>query len=324
MNKFTKITLASAIACVFSAQANAGAYTPQPTIPVQEEPFFNGFYIGVGAGVVGINGDVTTHNTIGEWPFEASFSRNYSYPDTSDITAEGSLTIENFSHLHKGDNIGKYGFGAAIFAGFGQVMNSSYYLGAELFANYFSPDMKHSFERSLDVSFDDTIEFTYENDEGTATAFYTTTTKVKNKYSYGGDVRLGYLISPKTMFYVLFGLDYAKFKVESMSSLPLIAINGYSPPVPINGMAITNNFSKSKFGYIPGVGLETVLNNNDNFTLRAEYRHAFYPSFEKTVYGELREEPVRGITPGDDVHSLITKVKPSRGVFSLNLSYYLK
>ena len=51
MNKFTQIALASAVAMTFAAQAYAGAYMPPHAIPV-EEPSFQGFYLGVGGGIV--------------------------------------------------------------------------------------------------------------------------------------------------------------------------------------------------------------------------------------------------------------------------------
>jgi opacity protein-like surface antigen len=306
MDRFTKIALASAIALAFSAQTNAAMYTPQPTIPIQEEPFFSGFYFGVGAGVVGVNGDVTTtHKQVNN--------------STITVTFEDDSTFEiyDFDTVHKGNNVEKYGFNAMVFAGFGQVMDPNYYLGGELFANYFSPDAKYSFDGVLAG---DSLDLTY-----------MTTTKIKNKYSYGGDIRLGYLFFPKTMFYVLFGVDYAKFKVNSIGTA---GINSSTPIPPENTLTLVNNFSKNKFGYTPGIGIEFVLNkNDDNFTLRAEYRHTFYSSFERTIYGNPNSSDEDPYDPGQgdeeqllptSKHSLTTKVKPNRGVFSINLSYYLK
>ncbi|KPJ67490.1 MAG: hypothetical protein AMJ43_04340 [Coxiella sp. DG_40] len=180
---------------------------------------------------------------------------------------------------------GGYGFNANIFAGYGKTFRSSYYLGGELFANYLSLKMKGSHDYYVIGPWDD----------------LTMSTEVKNPYSFGGDARAGYLVSPRTMLYVLFGLDYARFNVKSEAQA-----KGWDS---LSYKLITNEFNKWQLGLMPGIGMEVGL--RDHVSLRTQYTYTFYSSFNHDVSLKADLATV----------NLKTKVKPQRSKFTIMLSY---
>ena len=257
-----------------ATQAFAGVMTQTPMpAPVQEPEYFNGFYLGVGAGLAKPNAKV-----------------QYDY----DIEESISDDIDDFDLLAKSNDSGKYGFGASIFAGFGKVFDSTTYLGAEIFGNYFEPDMTLSSSTFIT------------SDEETVSASLKTT--IENDYSYGILARAGYLFSPKTMFYVLFGVELSEFDVKSAATF-----DGFDETVGHGAdeeLTTVNKFDTTKIGYLPGVGMETVI--DDQITLKMQYVYAFYSSFKHTFnYSNNIEK------------TYTTKVDPSRGYLSLMLSWYV-
>jgi len=186
--------------------------------------------------------------------------------------------------------LGEYGFNANIFAGYGKQFYSLYYFGMEIFANYFNPKMEgfHSYVTS------------------TGTYDLNMRTKVENSYSFGSDARIGYMVSSRMMIYALFGLDYAKFNVENK------AVD--SGTAAASNKLITNKFEKWKMGYMPGIGIETCL--NDHMTLRVQYSYTFYDSFN---YSTSFEDP-EGFG-GPTIVSLKTKVSPHRNMLTLMLAF---
>jgi opacity protein-like surface antigen len=238
-----------------ASSAFAGGYVPA-------QPYFDGFYAGLGGGVVSSTADTKTTFTIDQVAIPTYLSGN---------------GTRIFSATKKMD-LGKHGVNGNVFAGFGRTLNSSYYLGGELFGNLFSPKMKGS----------------------VTSTYFNISTEVKSPYSFGGDIRGGYLIYPKVMLYVLFGLDYAKFKVDTSAWYTTTG-------------SMSNDFSKWKLGYMPGLGVEIGL--CEYLSLRAQYTYTFYPSFSHSSVKIFPRPPNKY----DD--TLKTKVDPSRGLFTLKLSY---
>jgi len=195
-----------------------------------------------------------------------------------------------------------------IFAGYGRTLNKSYYLGGEIFGNCFSSTLKKS-NGSLyhQTVLPPEILLGISNISST----------VKNRYSFGGDIRAGYLVSPRTMIYVLFGLDYARFNVKSgFGYSGSLVENPPTPPIYLFSGQINDEFNKWKLGYMPGIGIETGL--TDHVSLRAEYTHTFYSSFSHTVNYTCHTTSEYVV----DCHATLkTKVKPSRGLFTVKLSY---
>jgi opacity protein-like surface antigen len=245
-----------------ASSAFAGGYAPAV-------PYFDGFYAGLGGGVVSAMADTKTTAA------GAVVSPGPEPANSSSVAIDHDL------------DLGKHGVNGNVFIGFGKTLGSAYYLGGELFGNLFSPKMKGSFSASTTI----------------VTANMQASTKVKSPYSFGGDIRGGYLVFPKVMLYVLFGLDYAKFKVNSDISTDLLV----RTPIMLD-----NDFSKWRLGYMPGVGIELGLCNH--LSLRGQYTYTFYPSFSRSVSGSF--------SAAADVDATAkTKVDPSRGLFTLKLSY---
>ncbi len=237
----------------------SGVYMP-PT-----KPYFDGFYGGIGMGAVAALSDVKTSSEL--WLM--------STPPLA--LSQGSRDLD----------LGKGGFNANIFVGYGKTLKRSYYLGGELFGNYFTPKATGSYTEKTIYG---TEHKTYDS--------------VENRYSFGGDLRAGYLVSPRTMLYILFGLDYAKFKVNSETNTLL------DP----NTFAINNNFSKWKLGYMPGVGIETGL--TDHLSIRAQGTYTYFPSFSHSNTKDFVNPDGKTVYLTTD-----TKVKPSRWLFTVMLSY---
>jgi opacity protein-like surface antigen len=180
-------------------------------------------------------------------------------------------------------NLAKHGLNANVFIGYGTILKHYYYLSSELFANYFNPKTKYSYSE--------------------LNAFQLASVQIKNPYSFGIDIRGGYLVLPRVMVYALLGTDYSKFKFESNGST---IDDGFKN---ITG-SVSDNFDKYRWGIIPGVGVEVSL--CDHLALRGQYTYAFYQSFSHTATGKDKNNNTQVLT---------NKVRPSRSLFTINLSY---
>jgi outer membrane immunogenic protein len=81
--------------------------------------------------------------------------------------------------------------------------------------------------------------------------------ELTNSYGFDAGARLGYLVAPSTLAYVLGGYGWQHFKLDG--SIP-------------GGPAISA--SEDRSGYILGVGMETAVSGN--WTLKTEYRYSDY------------------------------------------------
>lgn len=255
----------------------------EPTTPIADsftipaEDNFSGAYVGVGGGIVAA---------------------------TTEVKNSTSMNVEN-QHLHSygSDNfksLGKFGFNANIFGGFGRVFQEKYYLGGEIFGDYNSPKTEDSYDYYV-------IDDEYETQHLT-----NIDVKVENHYSFGGDIRVGYTILPKAMIYLLIGLNYAYWDVNTQ--LVGGKIESGKKIIP----TVTSNFNKWLLGIMPGLGAEMKL--SDCISLRLEYTHNFYCSFNRDIKesGTIRDKY------GDNHQwsSLVsTKIDPSSNLFTLKLSY---
>lgn len=77
-----------------------------------------------------------------------------------------------------------------------------------------------------------------------------------DSYGFDAGVRVGYLLNPSTLGYVLGGYSWQRFKLDGSGGL--------------DGLSFTEN----RTGYVLGAGMETVLRGN--WTLKTEYRYANY------------------------------------------------
>jgi len=279
MGRYVKYVLAITFFCIATSVLANGLYDLKP---VPSKTYFAGPYLGIGIGAIDSHANITSDNS-NDYT-EIQFPNPFKY---------------SFTAAH-GFDVGKYGFDGNIFAGYGIVLNQSIrlfyfdYLGIELFGHYFRPSLKGYSHQTGSVTSQEQFNF-----------LTNLTTKVENPFSFGGDIRIGYLASPRFMIYILFGLDYAQFKVKSKSAISLT-----NAPDEI----ITDSFNKWKLGYMPGIGIETGL--SDHVSLRVQYTYTFYPSFNHTATSS--DTVLNWIYNG----SLKTKVIPHRNLLTVMLSYF--
>lgn len=254
----------------------------EPTTPITDsftpaEDNFSGAYLGIGGGIVAA---------------------------TTEVKNSTSMNVEN-QHLHSygSDNfksLGKFGFNADVFGGYGKIFKEKYYFGGEVFGNYNSPKTEDSYDYYV-------IDDEYETQHLT-----NIDVEVENHYSFGGDIRAGYTILPKAMIYLLVGLNYAYWDVKTQ--LVGGKIESGMKIIP----TISANFDNWLFGIMPGLGAEMKL--NDRISLRLEYVHNFYYSFKS----DIRESGNIKDGSGMNYHwnsSMYTKIDPSSNLFALKLSY---
>ncbi|KPJ68139.1 MAG: hypothetical protein AMJ43_01675 [Coxiella sp. DG_40] len=176
-----------------------------------------------------------------------------------------------------------YKFGVSGFGGYGITFYQNYYLGGELFANY-SPVKTFGAEWNF------------------TDGRHWYATQVKSDYTLGAALRIGYLLSQKSMIYALVGGDYTSFKVKSIdSTMTANRLIGVSP-----------SLTKHVIGFIPGIGMETMLTKN--WALRGQYTYSLHQSFSDTYTG-LRK----------DLETIIhakTKYDLNRSTFNLAAVYH--
>jgi opacity protein-like surface antigen len=238
------------------------------------KPYFDGFYLGAGAGVGHAMADITHDYT-------------FRQGDPGDPSA-GVTPANSRGKFDRA--VRRYGFNANIFGGFGKTFQTKYYLGGEIFANSLTAQPKLS------------NDFDYKNTNNFSQVKYNINTKVRNPYSFGGSIRAGYLIGPRTMAYVGFGLDYAKFEVRDKW---IDTSNVYTN----NPVAFINNINKWQLAYMPSIGMEAGI--CDHMSLRLQYTYTGYPSFQHSDSKIVNNNPGR----------VKINVNPSRGVLALMLSY---
>lgn len=261
-----------------------GAYVPPPATSPEPVPvnYFDGFYLGIGGGLHHTTADAKAMvvDEIGGY-VNSPGQTGPSYP------LSVSADMGTISGVAQG------------FIGFGKTFsqNKNAYVGIELFGRYTPTSM--SMSQTSQIAYDDEIM-----------ASATTEGKLTNDYSFGGDVRLGYLITPKVMAYVLAGVDVGEFnyKIHHMASM-------YGAPTYLDYSTDKDTW---QYGFMPGVGIEAML--NDHVSLRAQYTYTFFGDGDD-VAGSGILYSAEGATM---VSSTGTGVTDSiqRGLFTLDLTYH--
>lgn len=300
-----------ALIILLSLGAASGALANgQISTPVVTPNYFDGFVVGATGGVAHEIGRVK--HTAADAVFDLDEQGQV-------ITSEFgvfSTSLENY--------VGSTDLDGGIFAGYGKTLNSNFYLGAEIFARYAhaKPETKTSHDQ-FEVNPLSSIPL------ANLSQSYV---KVDSDFSYGGALKGGYLITPKTMFYVLAGIEYTKFNVNVGHMFIGTDEHIINNDAILTHPFVVNNysFSKGKVAFMPGVGLETML--TDNFSLKAEYTYACYGDLSKTNSTQnvlpnetvISSEGIPVVLTGDALASAAdTKVSHlSRGLFTLGLSYH--
>lgn len=280
-----KIIFVSALAIGLSAASLA--FASGATVVQPEQIYFNGFYAGLGAGI---------EHATSDFDHSAIYTENYATDDVVPrVLTDTFETPENFSLK---DNV----FAANAFVGFGQVLNSNWYLGAEVFGRYADAEERGG----------QTVIFR-PGEPAANESTYTTEARLKSDFSAGADLRFGYLFTPKTLVYVLGGAEYSEFDASVFQDIGSPHNQGQFP--------INYSQDKHEIAFMPGVGIETML--TDKLSLRGQYTYADYSSFTagygpvKVLIGHASDQ-----TPLYKTYSASSKFDPARGVFTLDLAYH--
>lgn len=253
-----------------------------------EPVYFDGFVVGVDAGMQHLNGNVQDSTGYTTDVYNNDRLVGTTYTDTPTLNTD------------IGDNV----LGGGIFAGYGKVFNQSYYIGGEIYARY-----AHN---TTNTNVDSDIVFL---DEGDAIdyGFLSTSINVNSDWSYGAALKLGYLVTPKTMIYLLAGVEYSKFSLDVNHTLS-------SEEGPASSFSYSYSFDNNKLAFVPGVGIETML--TDKLSLKAEYTYVDYGKFShnnnsSSLISNPSEPSSFAIlnNPSED------QVDIKRGLFTLGLAY---
>jgi opacity protein-like surface antigen len=334
--------LLSAVALSLSAAAFASGAMPAPE-PIN---YFDGFYIGVAAGVQHLQSSMN-----GEAHDVAPFVR------TTDVTLDGvtARTILNSFYdpaddCYSGD-MGRNSVTGDLFIGYGQTfhpdnMGDGLYAGIELYGSIgkADPSYQHAV-RWHDITTDTTTTVvgntttstdTVATDIPVGAGSSADQVELENKWAFGALLKGGYLMTPKSMIYIVLGTEYQKFDVEQNHAFVFqnAPIFGVLPLVTQTGNSLVayshNDFSQHKWGFIPGIGIETMVSNN--WSLRAQYTYAIYGSFSGCDVDAHVAHNTALIGAGAD--SIITtqdthlisaekvSFKPRIGKFELGLTYH--
>lgn len=197
--------------------------------------YFNGFYAGLGGGLVSSSAHTTVSN-------ELSLSANDYEFFPIDITTREAT---NYDVTGTGE----------LFAGYGKTFNDKFYFGLELFGKL-TPN--------VEMSTDSTSLTTELYSDGVDSL--ESTTSISN-YSFGGDLRFGYLITPKIMTYVLLGTNVAEIENETTyRGVP-------SEDGSFDGV-LSSSSSNWKAGLTPGIGIEGMV--TDKLSVRAQFAYTYW------------------------------------------------
>lgn len=268
-----KIVIVSAVALGLGAASLALASgAAVPVAPV----YFDGWYAGLGAGVQHVTGS-------------SSHSIHEVFTPFSDLPRQAP-TVSDYSFYN---DMGNTTLDGGIFFGYGQVFNTSYYVGGELFGRY------------AHATVDSVNTFPLAAADRPITEA-TSSLNVNTKLAYGADVRLGFLPSDKTLIYAVLGVESAKFDCHAgLSSADGFIDHGY-------------DFDKQAVAFMPGVGIETMLTNR--ISLRGQYTYADFASFSHSDYFKTEKVVQRDLVDTYEFTST-DKIDPARGLFTLDLTY---
>jgi opacity protein-like surface antigen len=252
---------------------------------VQETPdYFGGWYAGIGGGAQFLKEDVK---------------------DSIEITAPQTLAVNSLDN-----SVNNTTYDIDLFAGFGDILGSSFYLGGELGARYARVDKNSDEIGSLVIP-------SQQNAASIASSV-----NVTSNFSYLGDLRLGYLFSPKFMLYVLVGAEYTKFdcKVQHLLTQDYsfsLAQNSFTVP----SQQSSNSFNKGAFAFMPGLGFEAMITNK--LSLRIQGTYANYGGFSHDSQADVNiaNAGMQQAAP-TVVASFSDKVNVSRWLATLDLTYH--
>lgn len=276
--------------------------------PAAAPEYFDGFVVGLEGGMQHLAGNVKD-NASQVSSDETTYIRQ---KITQVYFASDTNSLDN--------DVADNTLSGGLFAGYGKVFNSAYYIGGELYGRYAHNTINTHSSGVLNLFQLNTSDPNWTSEK------FSTSINVDSDWSFGGALKLGYLVTPKTMIYLLAGVENSRFKVDVNHTVsdPKILSNGIPFPWSTN-----YSFSENRWAFVPGIGIETML--SDNLSLKAEYTYADYGSFsnDNTAHSSsvIYDATTNAVIPTikeqyDTTLSSNDKVKLNRGLFTLGLSYH--
>jgi opacity protein-like surface antigen len=270
--------------------------TPAMAAQVYDTSSFDGFYLG---------GNLGGSFTSARESSAVSSSFSSSIPTTFSAT-----TANAFTHAITGAER-KNRFAAGLYAGYGFVYCSEWYMGVEAFLNY--SRYKTKTRRSLNLS------STFKNFFITLPVNFSDgiSSRVRlQNYEGGADLRPGYFLAPCTLLYARLGVGYNKLKLHS-------SFNDNFLQVTTAGIALTPTITQAlekhkhkKLGSLRlGLGLEQNL--CDNLSIRADYVNSSY----RSVKTHVNQTFTNGTTSATFSHRVEIR-RFCNNTVSLGMSYY--
>lgn len=152
---------------------------------------------------------------------------------------EGKFKMNDNDAFHN-KRIGDKGFLGGLLLGYAYPCKNLF-MGFELLGNF------------------DTTKDTIIN-EGTVSTGRNESFKLKNRASYGFSARLGYRTHSDTVFFVRLGGEWSHYKLSYAAS----SVN------PAGELSASN--SKTKFAFVPGIGIEAPIDGRWRVRLEGKYR----------------------------------------------------
>lgn len=228
------------IAAAADLPRKAPAYTPPPPPAIS----WTGWYVGLNAGYVDMNGDVNTNAAILSFPSDPTTST------TLAAAATNGLSGRSGGFLGGGQFGYNYQFTSAFVAGIEADIQGSSLRGNLNTANAVPTNTT----------------------SGPNTANWLTTTTVSRDLNYLGTLRgrIGVTATPTFLFYGTGGLAYGG--VSSSTSMTVAA--NFPNGVPVGGVApglAAGSFSGTRVGWAAGAGVEWMF--VPNWSAKLEYLH---------------------------------------------------
>jgi opacity protein-like surface antigen len=184
-------------------------------------------------------------------------------------------------------NIYKFGPMGNLFFGYG-YMNDIYYIGMNAGVNILGAN-------SANLNQASNSNITTTSTDGNLSVLYTinnlqTSTKVSRGWAEPFlDLKIGGLITPETLAYVIGGISFNRATVKSSSTY---VSNGsidtiFGPPPAVIAASSTSSFgyseNKNMWGLRVGAGMEVLL--TQSFGVAADYIYSFYPNYNSSFSG---------------------------------------
>lgn len=278
---------------ILSALLLSALSTPALAMQSYDTSSFDGFYVGGNLG-----GSFTSART--STAVTARFSGSLA----------GLPSNNTFSHATSGAQR-KNRFAAGLYAGYGFVYCTEWYMGIETFLNFSRYKTKSRPNLNLSSNFQNAlITLPLNFNDGIYSRL-----RLQN-YEAGADLRPGIFLASCTLLYGRIGVGYNKLKLHSSFNDDFLQVSAAGIPLTPTIEQRLEKHRHKKLGSLRlGIGLEQNL--CDNITIRADYINSSYRDVKVNV--------AQNFSAGTTLASFSHKVHVRRftnNTVTLGMSYY--